>query len=108
MLVYSYLSALFLGVMASVTLDRRPINLSIGLPSIITVTGKFLPLNPVGPGYSPYMSTCSEAIETRYISLDVLTKQGLIRHTSLRPHAHITPMLIGGKTNIFGKLIKNS
>lgn len=47
-----------------------------------------LPLNPVGPGYSPYMSTCSEAIETRYISLDVLTKQGLIRHTaSHRPHA---------------------
>lgn len=39
-----------------------------------------LPLNPVGPGYSPYMSTCSEAIETRYISLDMLTKEGLLDH----------------------------
>lgn len=37
-----------------------------------------LPLNPVGPGNSPYMSTCSEAIETRYISLDLLSELGLI------------------------------
>lgn len=37
-----------------------------------------LPINPLGPGYSPYMSTCSNAIEYRYISLDLLSKQGLI------------------------------
>ena len=38
-----------------------------------------LPLNPLGPGYSPYMSTCSNALEYRYISLDYLTKMGLIK-----------------------------
>lgn len=38
-----------------------------------------LPLNPLGPGNSPYMSTCSEAIEPRYICLDDLTKKGLLR-----------------------------
>ena len=37
-----------------------------------------LPLNPLGPGYSPYMSTCSNALEYRYISLDILYRQGLI------------------------------
>lgn len=37
-----------------------------------------LPLNSLGPGYSPYMSTCTNAIEYRYISLDYLTKQKLI------------------------------
>ena len=37
-----------------------------------------LPLNPLGPGYSPYMSTCSNAIEYRYISLEDLVKKGLI------------------------------
>ena len=37
-----------------------------------------LPLNPLGPGYSPYMSTCSNALEYRYISLDELTKMGLL------------------------------
>ncbi len=37
-----------------------------------------LPLNPLGPGNSPYMSTCSEAIEPRYIDLDDLTKMGLL------------------------------
>ena len=37
-----------------------------------------LPLNPLGPGYSPYMSTCSNALEYRYISLDLLRKEGLI------------------------------
>ena len=37
-----------------------------------------LPLNPLGPGYSPYMSTCSNALEFRYISLDLLTKKKLI------------------------------
>ena len=30
-----------------------------------------LPLNPLGPGYSPYMSTCSNALEYRYISFIV-------------------------------------
>lgn len=35
---------------------------------------QILPLNPLGPGNSPYMSTCSEAIDLRYISLDKLTK----------------------------------
>ena len=38
-----------------------------------------LPLNPVGPGNSPYMSTCSEAMETRYICLDLLVKEGLLK-----------------------------
>lgn len=38
-----------------------------------------LPLNPVGPGNSPYMSTCSEAIEPNYISLDTLVKKGLLK-----------------------------
>ncbi|MBO6280407.1 MAG: 4-alpha-glucanotransferase [Bacilli bacterium] len=37
-----------------------------------------LPLNPVGPGYSPYMSSSSKALEYRYISLDLLAKSGLI------------------------------
>ena len=37
-----------------------------------------LPLNPLGPGYSPYMSTCSNAIDFRYISLDFLTREGLL------------------------------
>lgn len=38
-----------------------------------------LPLNPLGPGNSPYMSTCSEALETRYIYLDELIKLGLLK-----------------------------
>ena len=37
-----------------------------------------LPLNPLGFGNSPYMSTCSIALDYRYISLEVLEKQGLI------------------------------
>ena len=37
-----------------------------------------LPLNPLGPGFSPYMSTCSEAIESRYIDLNELVKRGYI------------------------------
>ena len=37
-----------------------------------------LPLNPIGPGNSPYMSTCSNALETRYISLDELVKDELL------------------------------
>ncbi|MCQ2802840.1 MAG: 4-alpha-glucanotransferase [Bacilli bacterium] len=39
-----------------------------------------LPINPVGPGYSPYMSTCSNAIEYRYISLDYLIKDGYLKN----------------------------
>ncbi|MDY4823124.1 MAG: 4-alpha-glucanotransferase [Candidatus Onthovivens sp.] len=42
-----------------------------------------LPLNPVGPGNSPYMSTCSEALETRYICLDLLVKDGLLKKVPL-------------------------
>ena len=38
-----------------------------------------LPLNPLGPGNSPYMSTCSEAIEPLYISLDYLVKDGYLK-----------------------------
>ena len=37
-----------------------------------------LPLNPIGPGHSPYMSTCSYALEERYISLDELVREGLL------------------------------
>ncbi len=37
-----------------------------------------LPLNPLGPGFSPYLTTCSKAIDHRYISLDELEKDGLI------------------------------
>ncbi len=44
---------------------------------------QILPLNPLGPGNSPYMSTCSEAIETRYISLDMLINQGLLKSVPL-------------------------
>ena len=44
-----------------------------------------LPINPVGPGYSPYMSTCSNAIEFRYINLDRLVKDGLLDKV---PHHH--------------------
>ncbi len=47
-----------------------------------------LPLNPIGPGNSPYMSTCSYALETRYISLDELVKEGLLNKVPLHnPHA---------------------
>ncbi|MCR5333095.1 MAG: 4-alpha-glucanotransferase [Bacilli bacterium] len=47
-----------------------------------------LPINPLGPGNSPYMSTCSEAIENRYIDLDELKKLGLVKHIpSFQPHS---------------------
>ena len=39
-----------------------------------------LPLNPLGPGYSPYMSTCSEAIEPRYIDLKELKRLGYLHY----------------------------
>ena len=40
---------------------------------------QILPLNPLGPGSSPYMSTCSQAIDIRYISLDMLVEEGLLK-----------------------------
>lgn len=40
-----------------------------------------LPLNPLGPGESPYMSTSSFALDYRYISLDLLTEEGLLERT---------------------------
>ena len=39
---------------------------------------QILPLNPMGPGSSPYMSMCSQAIDIRYISLDMLVSEGLL------------------------------
>ena len=39
---------------------------------------QILPLNPLGPGESPYMSACSYAIDFRYIDLDDLARKGLI------------------------------
>ena len=40
---------------------------------------QILPLNPVGPGNSPYMTLCSEAIDVRYICLQDLVDQGLLK-----------------------------
>ncbi len=42
-----------------------------------------LPLNALGPGESPYMSTCSESLDPLYISLDLLVEQGLLENV---PH----------------------
>lgn len=39
---------------------------------------QILPLNPLGPGDSPYVSVCSEAIDIRYIDLDYLVKIKLL------------------------------
>ena len=39
---------------------------------------QILPLNPVGVANSPYMSTCSEAIDFRYIDLDLLVEDELL------------------------------
>ena len=41
---------------------------------------QILPLNPVGPGYSPYVTICSEAIDIRYIYLSDLVDQGLLKN----------------------------
>ncbi|MCQ2776456.1 MAG: 4-alpha-glucanotransferase [Bacilli bacterium] len=43
---------------------------------------QILPLNPIGPGNSPYMSTCSEAIEPRYIDLNELVELGYLNKLS--------------------------
>ena len=39
---------------------------------------QILPLNPIGPANSPYITVCSEAIDIRYISLDDLVERGLL------------------------------
>ncbi|MBO4703505.1 MAG: 4-alpha-glucanotransferase [Bacilli bacterium] len=39
---------------------------------------QILPLNPVGPANSPYITVCSEAFDIRYISLDDLVAKGLL------------------------------
>ncbi len=39
---------------------------------------QILPLNPIGPANSPYITVCSEAFDIRYISLDKLVEQGLL------------------------------
>lgn len=38
-----------------------------------------LPLNPVGPGNSPYVTICSEAIDIRFICLTDLMEMGLLK-----------------------------
>jgi len=40
---------------------------------------QILPLNPLGPGNSPYLTISMNAIDVRYISLDILYKEGLIK-----------------------------
>lgn len=39
---------------------------------------QILPLNPVGPANSPYLTTCSKAIDIRYIDLDQLMAANLL------------------------------
>ncbi|MCQ2087144.1 MAG: 4-alpha-glucanotransferase [Bacilli bacterium] len=46
---------------------------------------QILPINPVGPGNSPYISVCSEAIEPRYIDLNWLVKKGLLNSVKKYP-----------------------
>ena len=49
---------------------------------------QILPLNPVGPGNSPYMTLCSEAIDARYICLNDLVEEGLLKKVpDFRPSA---------------------
>ena len=40
---------------------------------------QILPLNPLGPGDSPYVTVCSEAIDIRYIDLSYLVDLGLLK-----------------------------
>lgn len=40
---------------------------------------QLLPLNPIGPGNSPYQSLCGEAIDPIYISLKFLKENGYIK-----------------------------
>ncbi|MCD8209837.1 MAG: 4-alpha-glucanotransferase [Coprobacillus sp.] len=44
---------------------------------------QILPLNPLGPGNSPYMSTCSTAIDYRYVSLELLYEDGYLNEKPL-------------------------
>ena len=41
---------------------------------------QILPLNPIGPGDSPYITLCSEAIDIRFISLSSLEDEGLLNN----------------------------
>ena len=50
-----------------------------------------LPLNPVGPGNSPYVTICSEAIDIRYICLADLVDMGLLKRV---PDHHKNTSLI--------------
>lgn len=56
---------------------------------------QILPLNPLGYGYSPYMSSCSKAIEYRYIALDDLYREGLL--SKLPPRFRVTASKINYK-----------
>ncbi len=49
---------------------------------------QILPLIPLGFGNSPYMSTCSKAIDYRYIALDELYEDGLL--DELPPRYRVT------------------
>jgi len=40
---------------------------------------QILPLNPLGNGYSPYQSSCTNAIDPIYVDLDALLKEKLIK-----------------------------
>jgi len=56
---------------------------------------QILPLNPVGYGNSPYMSSCSKAIDYRYISLDELFEEGLLE--SKPPRFRVTASKVNFK-----------
>ena len=40
---------------------------------------QILPLNPSGPGNSPYVTVCSEALDVRFICLKELVRKGLLK-----------------------------
>ena len=44
---------------------------------------QILPLNPIGPANSPYITVCSKAIDIRYISLSDLVDQELLKSVPL-------------------------
>ena len=72
---------------------------------------QILPLNPIGPGHSPYMTVCSEAIDIRYISLDALVKEGLLDKVPLfRPNAQTIEYekVLAFKEKYLRKAFKNS
>lgn len=45
---------------------------------------QILPLNPVGPAFSPYLTKCSKAIDIRYIDLDQLVQEGLLNKEPIK------------------------